>query len=37
MLLTQKPESDQQTDKKAMAVGATVTGRDLVLNFDGAF
>jgi hypothetical protein len=37
MLLTQKPESDRQTDKRAMAVGATVTGRDLVLNFDGAF
>jgi hypothetical protein len=37
MLLSQQSESDGQNDKKAIAVGAAVTSRDLVLNLDGAF
>jgi hypothetical protein len=37
MLLSQNPESARPSDKKAMAVGAAVTGRNVFLNLDGAF
>ncbi len=37
LLLSQHSGNDQQTDKKAIAVGAAATGRDLLLNLNGAF